>query len=74
MQLLYVGEQSLLQRRFLLLLAGESFSNDPPSKENPYKTWTVPVASARPIRGQNYRTPILKITMDWAKLSIKSSQ
>ena len=36
-------------------------SNDPPKKENPLKSFFVPIGSARPIRGQNYRTPIIRI-------------
>ncbi len=55
-------------------MGSESIGNDPPSKENGYKSWIVSVGSARPIRGQQYRTPILKVTMDWESMQIEPSQ
>ena len=45
----------------ILLEPDDSISNDPPNKENPHKSFFVQIGSARPMRGQNYRTPILRI-------------
>ena len=53
---------------------GESFGNDPPNKDNNYKSWMSSVMSVRPIRGQNYRTPILRVTADWEQMKIDSSE
>ena len=50
----------------------ELLSNDPPSKDNPYKSFFTQIASARPIRGLNYRTPIMRISMDWNAVKISS--
>ena len=52
----------------------ELLSNDPPSKENPYKSFFTQIGSARPIRGLNYRTPMVKIQMDWSSVSISSEK
>ena len=43
------------------MLLDELISNDPPNQENPHKSFFVQIGSARPMRGQNYRTPILRI-------------
>ena len=52
----------------------ELVSNDPPSKENPYKSYFTLIASARPIRGFNYRTPIIRINVDWDSVKISSEK
>lgn len=52
----------------------ELLSNDPPNKDNPYKSFFTQIASARPIRGQNFRTPIMRITMDWSRTERKSEK
>ena len=46
-------------------------SNDPPNKENPLKSFFVQIGSARPMRGQNYRTPIIRILPLIDELDIK---
>ena len=56
------------------IFSGELLSNDPPTKENPYKSFFSPIGSARPIRGLNYRTPILKIHMDWDLVKVESEK
>ena len=43
------------------MLLDDTVSNDPPNKENPHKSFFVQIGSARPMRGQNYRTPILRV-------------
>ena len=55
-------------------VSGELLSNDPPTKENPYKSFFTPIGSARPIRGLNYRTPILRIHMDWDSVKVDSEK
>ena len=54
--------------------ADELLSNDPPNKENPYKSFFTQIGSARPIRGLNFRTPIVRISMDWAAVKISSEK
>ena len=46
---------------FVDLLLDDLVSNDPPNKENPLKSFFVQIGSARPMRGQNFRTPIIRI-------------
>jgi hypothetical protein len=52
----------------------ELLSNDPPNKENPYKSFFTQIGSARPIRGANFRTPIMKLSMDWTLVKISSEK
>ena len=52
----------------------ELVSNDPPNKENPYKSYFTVISSARPIRGLNYRTPIIRIGVDWENVKISSEK
>ena len=55
----YFGRSGFNHISFVLL--DELISNDPPNKENTYKSFFAQIGSARPMRGQNYRTPILRI-------------
>ena len=52
---------SILLKFILLLPPDDLVSNDPPNKENPLKSFFVQIGSARPMRGQNYRTPIIRV-------------
>lgn len=56
------------------LFPNDSVGNDPPSKVNPMKAWFAQIGSCRPIRGQNYRTPMMRINLDWAKKEVSSSE
>ena len=56
---------------FFLLFSDDLLSNDPPNKENPYKSYFTQIGSARPIRGLNFRTPIVRIKMDWDDVEIR---
>ena len=58
----------------LLFFLAELVSNDPPNKENPYKSYFTTIASARPIRGLNYRTPIIRVHIDWNSVVIKAER
>lgn len=60
------------QGKVMYHFGNELLSNDPPSKDNPYKSFFTQIASARPIRGLNYRTPIMRINMDWNSVKISS--
>ena len=57
-----------------LKLSDEGLSNDPPAKENPYKSFYTQIGSARPIRGKNFRTPIVKINLQWNALKTISQK
>jgi len=43
----------------------ETLSNDPPSKENVHKSVFTQIGSVRPMRGQNYKTPMIRINPLW---------
>lgn len=51
-------------------IGSESFSNDPPTKGNPYKSWFTTIGSARPIRGINFRTVVMRLEMDWSQMNV----
>ena len=63
----YVSLNSL----YLSFMIDDLISNDPPNKENPLKSFFVQIGSARPMRGQNYRTPIMRILPLMDELEIK---
>ena len=52
----------------------ELLSNDPPGKDNPYKSFFTQIASARPIRGLNFRTPVIRLLVDWESVQISSDK
>ena len=58
----------------IIFFLAELVSNDPPNKENPYKSYFTTIASARPIRGLNYRTPIIRVHIDWDSVVIKAER
>jgi len=51
--------------------SSDSLSNDPPSKTDDLKSYFVPIGSVRPMRGQHYKTPMLRIHPQWDKLTSK---
>lgn len=62
------------QGKVLYQIGTDCVSNDPPNKENPYKSWIVPIGSARPIRGATYRTAVMRLSLDWKHMDIKPEQ
>lgn len=62
------------QGKVMYHLGNDLLSNDPPNKENPYKSFFTQIGSARPIRGLNFRTPTVRIKMDWAEVKISSEK
>ena len=52
-------------------IGSECFSNDPPTKGNPYKSWFATIGSARPIRGINFRTVVMRLEMDWSQMRVE---
>ena len=63
-----VGTDVLVDPCFI---SGDSLSNDPPSKTDDLKSYFVPIGSVRPMRGQHYKTPILRIHPQWDSLTSK---
>ena len=57
-----------------LAFSDELISNDPPNKDNPFKSYFTQIGSARPIRGLNFRTPIMRIKMHWESVKISSEK
>ena len=51
-------------------MGSECFSNDPPTKGNPYKSWFTTIGSARPIRGINFTTVVMRLEMDWSQMQV----
>ena len=51
-------------------IGSECFSNDPPTKGNPYKSWFTTIGSARPIRGINFTTVVMRLEMDWSQMQV----
>ena len=51
-----------------LIITDETLSNDPPSKDNEHKSFFTQIGSIRPMRGQNYKTPMIKISPIWDEL------
>ncbi len=60
--------------KLLYQIGSDCISNDPPNKENAYKSWWALIGSARPVRTANYRTLILKMTLDWDAVEIGSTE
>ena len=52
-------------------VADETLSNDPPSKEDELKSYFVPIGSVRPMRGQHYKTPMIRIHPQWDEMTTK---
>ena len=63
-----VGTDVLIDPCFI---SGDSLSNDPPSKTDDLKSYFVPIGSVRPMRGQHYKTPMLRIHPQWDSLTSK---
>jgi len=49
----------------------ETLSNDPPSKEDELKSYFTPIGSLRPMRGQHYKTPMIRIHPLWDEMTTK---
>ena len=62
------------QGKVMYHFGNELLSNDPPNKDNPYKSFFTQIASARPIRGLNFRTPIMRMKMLWQSVKINSEK
>jgi len=65
-------EVSIFKSALMSFNIADCLSNDPPSKENPYKSFYTQIGSARPIRGKNNRTPIVKVDLQWNKLQTET--